>query len=410
MDILIAEDETISRTILTKILENFGYTVFQATDGRMAWELFKKHQPPVVITDWMMPEMDGIELCQKIRKETVFKYVYIIFVTARNSKKDAVKGLEAGADDYIAKPFSPDEIHARLRSSERIVQLENNYKKAGMQLLQAEKMASVGQLAAGVAHEINNPTGFVSSNLKTLSDYQADIIQLIGMYKKLLGKIELSYENHEHKNTVLAEIEKIKTFEKDIDISFIQNDFSSLIEDCREGMNRIKKIVIDLKDFAHPGSNTMNMADINAGIESTLNMLNNEIKYKAIVQKDLGELPLINCFPQQLNQVFMNIFVNAAQSITEKGEITIITKAVDSHIVVIIRDNGCGIKKENLRKIFDPFFTTKEVGKGTGLGLNVAYNIIKKHNGTIEVQSKEGIGTEFTIKIPVQNGSDSDTE
>jgi two-component system, NtrC family, sensor kinase len=404
MNILIAEDDSISRIILKKFLEKFGHTVFQATDGRMAWELFKKHQPSVVITDWMMPEMDGIALCQKIRKEVVLRYVYIIFVTAKDSKTDAIKGLEAGADDYISKPFSPDEIHARLRSSERIVQLENNYKKAGLQLLQSEKMASVGQLAAGVAHEINNPTGFVSSNLKTLSEYQTDVIQLIDMYRQLLGKIEPSYNHPENKDVLLEEIEKVKAFEKQIDITFIQDDFSNLIKDCREGMDRIKKIVIDLKDFAHPGSDTMSMADINAGIESTLNMLNNEIKYKAVVKKDLGELPLIHCFPQQLNQVFMNIIVNAAHAIQERGEIAVQTRLLDSDVVITIRDNGCGIQKENLTKIFDPFFTTKEVGKGTGLGLNVAYNIIKKHNGTIEVQSEEGKGTEFTIKIPIQTG------
>jgi two-component system, NtrC family, sensor kinase len=407
MNILIAEDDSISRVLLKKILEKFGYTVIQATDGLMAWDLFKKHQPSVVITDWMMPEMDGITLCQKIRKEAVSKYVYIIIVTAKDNKTDAIKGLEAGADDYIVKPFSPDEIRARIRSSERIVQLENNYKKASLQLLQSEKMASVGQLAAGVAHEINNPTGFVSSNLKTLSDYQADVIQLIDMYRQLLEKIEPSYNHPENKDALLEEIEKIKAFEKNIDITFIQNDFSNLINDCREGMDRIKKIVIDLKDFAHPGSDTMSMADINAGIDSTLNMLSNEIKYKAIVKKDFGELPLINCFPQQLNQVFMNIIVNAAHAIKEKGEITVATKLIDSNIVVTIQDNGCGIQKENLIKIFDPFFTTKEIGKGTGLGLNVAYNIIKKHNGIIEVHSEEGTGTKFLIKIPVQTESNS---
>jgi signal transduction histidine kinase len=175
-----------------------------------------------------------------------------------------------------------------------------------------------------------------------------------------------------------------------------------LIQDCREGTERIKKIVIDLKDFAHPGEDKLQVADINNGMESTLNVVSNELKYKATVTTDFGVLPEVKCYPQQLNQVFMNILVNAAQAIEEQGEINIKTTHVNGYVEIAISDTGSGISEENLNKIFDPFFTTKDVGKGTGLGMNIAYNIIKKHNGTIDVESKVGEGTTFTIRIPTE--------
>ncbi len=173
-----------------------------------------------------------------------------------------------------------------------------------------------------------------------------------------------------------------------------------LIQESQEGVERIKNIVIDLKDFAHPSENKMQSADINKGLESTLNVVWNELKYKASVIRDFGPLPLVTCYPQQINQVFMNILINAAQSIDDHGEIRISTQAQDGFVMIRISDTGIGIPPENLSKIFDPFFTTKEVGKGTGLGMNVAYNIIQKHKGRIDVESTVGKGTTFTVRIP----------
>lgn len=166
-------------------------------------------------------------------------------------------------------------------------------------------------------------------------------------------------------------------------------------------MERIKKIVIDLKDFAHPGKDKLQVVDINKGLESTLNVVSNELKYKATVTKDFGKLPHVKCYPHQLNQVFMNILVNAAQAMENTGKIHIKTRLTEGNVEIVISDTGCGMSEENLTKIFDPFFTTKEVGMGTGLGLNVAYNVIKKHNGTIDVQSSVGNGTTFSIRLPV---------
>jgi two-component system NtrC family sensor kinase len=401
MEILVAEDHPVTRRIIQKILESSGYKALLAEDGLKAWELLQTNNIKMVITDWMMPQMDGLTLCRKIRGAKLPNYVYLILLTFKDQKEDSVKGLEAGADDYIAKPVHRHELIARIRSGERIIQLEEGQKKTHTQLLQSEKMASVGQLAAGVAHEINNPTGFVSSNLNTLKDYQDDIDRLLRRYKALIADLKETIAKRDLPPAITEQVEQIVALETEIDVDFIMDDIPNLIGDCREGTERIRKIVLALKDFAHPGEDKPQLADINKGLESTLNVVWNELKYKAKVTKDYSELPPVRCYPQQLNQVFMNILVNAAQAIDKEGLIKIATSATDGYVQVRISDTGSGIPKELRTRIFDPFFTTKDVGKGTGLGLNVAYNIVKKHNGSIDVESEVGKGTTFIIRIPV---------
>ncbi|MDY6988067.1 MAG: response regulator [Thermodesulfobacteriota bacterium] len=401
MEILIVEDDFVARGFLEKTLNSLGHECLLAEDGLQAWEIFQKNNVRIVITDWAMPNMDGLTLCQKIRETKSSSYVYLILLTARDTKKDAIEGFQAGIDDYIVKPFDPEELRARIRAGERIIQLEDEYKRAQAQLLQSEKMASVGQLAAGVAHEINNPAGFVSSNLRTLSDYQKDIVGLMKEYKKLVEELEDRTADNGLPPSVIEQTKRILGLEKEIDVEFLLEDIMDLIGDCKEGTSRIKKIVLDLKDFAHPGEDKVQSADINKGIESTLNVIWNELKYKAKVAKEYGDLPLVKCYAHQLNQVFMNLLVNAAQAMEKQGEIKISTRADNGYVEIDISDNGTGIPEENLSRIFDPFFTTKDVGKGTGLGLNMAYNIIKKHEGTIDVESTVGRGTTFSIRIPM---------
>jgi PAS domain S-box-containing protein len=277
---------------------------------------------------------------------------------------------------------------------------EEEKKRIEAQLLQSEKMASIGQLAAGVAHEINNPTGFVSSNLKTLFDYIKDISDLSKEYRKLVAELKPNSDNIGSFN-ISGQMERIRALEEEVDVDFVLKDIIELIEESKGGIERIKKIVRALKDFAHPGEDKPKFADINENLDSTVNVVWNELKYKAAVAKDYGDLPRVQCYPQLLNQVFMNLLVNAAQSIKEHGEIKIKTQANNGYVEIKISDTGSGIPKENLPRIFDPFFTTKQVGKGTGLGLNVAYNIIEKHHGKIDVVSTVGKGTRFTIRIPV---------
>jgi two-component system NtrC family sensor kinase len=402
MEILIADDDGISRKVLQKALEKLGHKVLLAENGLQAWELLQKSKVRLVLTDWQMPEMDGLTLCRKIREVISGYYIYIIIVTAKQQKEHVLAGLDSGADDYIVKPIDFEELAVRIRGGERLIQLEEDIKRVHTQLLHSEKMASVGQLAAGVAHEINNPTGFVSSNLKTLSDYHNDMGRLVNEYRTMFADLKTAMTAIEPIPSIADQLDRISKLETEIDIDFILNDVLQLIQESREGTERIKKIVLDLKDFAHPGEDSVQAVDINKGIESTLNVVWNEIKYKATVNKAYGDLPVVEGYPQQLNQVFMNLLVNAAQAIENKGEINIETRAYDHHVEIRISDTGCGIPQKNLSRVFDPFFTTKEVGKGTGLGLNVAYNIIKKHRGTIDVKSEVGKGSTFIIRIPVE--------
>jgi len=420
MKILIAEDDFVSRLLVKKAVTKIGHEVIVAENGKQAWEAFLAHEPDMVISDWMMPEMDGLELCKRIRNAGKKTYSYIILLTAKDKTTDLVEVFDAGADDYIIKPFKPDELRSRIKSGERIAILESqhhelqenlaiknikldealqNLKATQAQAMQSEKMASIGQLAAGIAHEINNPIGFVGSNLEALSDYLSDYNTLLGHYQAMadvLGKAGID----KMASTVKSHLETIHKFEKDIEIAYLKEDIPDLLKDCIEGTSRVGKIVADLKNFAHPGNDKPMLMDINKGLESTLNVVANELKYKAIVIKEFEKIPLVEAWPQKLNQVFMNIFVNCAQAIPEKGEIRIHTFVQGGNVKIAISDTGSGISPENLSKIFDPFFTTKAVGKGTGLGMNIAYNIVKEHKGNIEVKSEMGKGTCLTITLP----------
>lgn len=422
MKILIAEDDRISRLLLQKTLGKMGHEIMVTENGEQAWQAFQAHEPDMVISDWMMPEMDGLDLCRRIRISPKKTYSYIILLTARDTTTDLVEVFDAGADDYIIKPFKPDELRSRIKSGERIAALESRHhelqeklmeknkvldqalqdlKQSQAQILQSERMASLGRLAAGVAHEINNPLGFVSSNLDTLLHYLTLYNHLLGHYQALAEPL-VGIEEKSLPGTIKERLETIGRYEQDMDIDFLKQDIPELLQDCIQGIGRVGKIVADLRGFALPGQEKPMRVDINKGLESTLNVVANELKSKAVVIKEFGQIPLVQAWPQKLNQVFMNILVNAAQAIPEKGEIRIQTFARDNQVKIRIYDTGTGIPKENLAKLFDPFFTTREVGKGTGLGLNMAYRIVQEHGGEIEVQTEEGKGACFTITLPIK--------
>ncbi|MCL5236863.1 MAG: response regulator [Nitrospirae bacterium] len=281
-------------------------------------------------------------------------------------------------------------------------QLEKAYaelKAAQSRILQQEKMASIGQLAAGVAHEINNPTGFIMSNLGSLQKYTGKLSEFLKIQSEAIE--ELSRHAGGSAEAVLG---RVKEFKRTLKIDYVTDDLGNLIKESIDGTERVKKIVQDLKRFSHVDESEYKMADINSGLESTINIVWNELKYKASVKKEFGNIPMTKCNPGQLNQVFMNILVNAAHAIEKQGEITVKTWREGEHIHISIADTGCGIPEDKLGKIFEPFFTTKEVGKGTGLGLSIAYDIVKKHNGEITAVSETGKGTKFTIKIPIEEG------
>lgn len=261
------------------------------------------------------------------------------------------------------------------------------------QILQQEKMASIGQLAAGVAHEINNPMGFISSNLSSLGKY----MEKISAFNAALQDAVQAKGDPE----TLAALNDLR---KKMKIDFILGDISGLLAESHDGAERVRRIVQDLKSFSHVDEAECKPFSINECLSSTLNMARNEIKYIADVEEEYDpELPPLNCYPQQLNQVFMNILVNAAHAIEGHGVIRVKTLHDADDIVVRISDTGKGIAPENLTRIFEPFFTTKEVGKGTGLGLSISYDIIKKHGGVMNVESEVGVGTTFIIRLPINH-------
>lgn len=302
----------------------------------------------------------------------------------------------------IKQPGSPLQggsvvsIHDMTVTRNMNLKLEEAYSElqhTQSQVLQQEKMASIGQLAAGVAHEINNPMGFISSNLSSLGKY----MEKIGVFNTALMEAVQSKGDPE----TLAALNDLR---KKMKIDFILGDIGGLLAESHDGAERVRRIVQDLKSFSHVDEVQCKPFSVNECLTSTLNMARNEIKYVADVVQDYDpDLPLLLCYPQQLNQVFMNILVNAAHAIVEHGVITIKTVREDNDIVVRISDTGKGVAPENLTRIFEPFFTTKEVGKGTGLGLSISYDIIKKHGGIISAESEVGVGTTFIIRLPLNH-------
>jgi PAS domain S-box-containing protein len=283
-----------------------------------------------------------------------------------------------------------------LRESEEKLESSNSkLRDAQTQLLQAAKLASIGQLASGVAHEINNPIGYVSSNLGTLEKYLDDVFGMLDRYAQ-------AAESFADDDTKAA----LASARQSADIDFVRSDLLSLVAESKEGIARVKQIVADLKNFSRSSDDEdWQWSDLHSGIDSTLNIVRNELKYKADIRKEYGVLPPVQCRPSQLNQVFMNILVNAADAIRERGAITIRSGTAGAQVWIEFEDTGSGIVREHLARIFDPFFTTKPVGKGTGLGLAVSYGIVAEHNGRIDVASEAGKGAVFRVWLPAEQAS-----
>jgi len=323
-----------------------------------------------------------------------------------NKRKDGSEYVEWARISPIRQPDGrithylaiKEDITARRQTEDEQKALNRKLEAAQNQLLQSEKMASIGQLAAGVAHELNNPIGFVNSNLGTLDNYLHDLFAILNAYAAA----------EQAAGPQCPQLDHVHAMKREMDYDFLRGDIYQLVSESKDGLARVAKIVRDLKDFSRAGDTAMQWANLHQGLDSTLNIVWNELKYKCAVNKHYGDLPQIWCEASQLNQVFMNLLVNASHAIPEKGEITITTGQKDDEVFVAIADTGTGIAPENLTRIFDPFFTTKPVGKGTGLGLSLAYGIIQKHRGRIEVQSELGQGTTFTVWLPIKPPEDKD--
>ncbi|MFC0348649.1 ATP-binding protein [Undibacterium danionis] len=283
--------------------------------------------------------------------------------------------------------------HELMTRNAELMKVNQDLSSAQDKLMQSEKMASIGQLAAGVAHEINNPIGYIFSNIGSLEKYVDSLFEMLRFYESI-----------EHQISSVESREQLKKMKEQFELAYLVEDIPELIEQSKEGIDRVRKIVQDLKDFSRVDSNLeWQWVNLHPGFDSTLNVVNNEVKYKADVVKNYGDIPDIECLPSQINQVLLNLVVNASHAMgDERGTITLTTSREDDHVIIKVEDNGSGIPPELLTRIFDPFFTTKPIGKGTGLGLSLSYGIVKKHHGELSVESRLGIGTCFKIRLPIQ--------
>jgi len=422
--ILVVDDTTTNIEIVSEVLTDAGFEVAVAVDGKMALQQVEYRLPDLILLDVVMPGIDGFETCRKLKQNPVACDIPIIFMTANSDTNSKVEGLSIGAVDYITKPFHEKELLARIKThlqlrtltktlekrvAERTAALSRALKdlqESQLQLVQKEKMSALGQLVAGVAHEINNPVGFIHGNLGHASVYFQDMINLIDLYQQ------------HYPNPVLEIQEEITA----IDLKYVRSDLPNLIASMKEGVQRIRNISISLRTFSRADSDRKVSCNIHDGIDSTIMILKHRLKASEDrpdiqVIKNYDNLPGVECFSGQLNQVFMNLLANAIDALEESNlgrdyiEIetkpnqiliqTILTKD-KNHVLIKIKDNGMGMSSDVQQKIFDHLFTTKPVGQGTGLGLSIARQIVvEKHGGTLEVNSVPGQGSEFVITIPI---------
>jgi signal transduction histidine kinase len=411
--ILIVDDNPTNLSVLSEALASEGWRFRVAVDGESAIAQARRNPPELMLLDVQMPGIDGFETCRRLKANPATQNIPIIFTTALADTESKIKGFSLGAVDYIPKPFAQAEVIARVRVHLQLKQLTQSLEQqvsdrtdalqqAQVQLVQQEKLSTLGELIAGIAHEMNNPISFITNNIPPLKEYIDSITELLQLYEQ------------EYPNPTA----KITTFIRDLDLKFVLEDLAKILSSLQVGSERIQHLSSSLRSFSRSDSDTKLPADLHLGLDSTLMILQHRLKANgdrpAIeVIRCYGKLPHINCYIGEMNQVFMNILANAIDALDEailQGKISnpipqikIATEINDQQMVVIrIADNGIGIPERLKQRLFEPLFTTKPVGKGTGLGLSIAHQIVvKKHNGIMEVNSQPVIGTEFTIAIPI---------
>lgn len=405
--ILIVDDEEAVRQMFSDFLsETYECTTAASCDE--ALEHLAVDSYAVVISDMTMPGRNGVELLRQI----VMRYpdTLVIMVSGVDRPQRIRDAMRLGAFDYLIKPCELDVLGFAIeRALQRrtLTQTAKKYKadlerqntelaeqKAKLELLQAqlvqsEKMASLGQLAAGVAHELNNPAGFIYGNMDLMQHSANGLQRLLETYQELVLP-----------DDVATRIAQIKN---EIHYETLMEEFNSIIADCSEGASRISDVVQNLRLFSRLDEADATSIDLHEGLDSTVRLLSRYYGASGIrLTKDYGELPQVKCFAGQLNQVWMNLLVNAAQAVAQDGEVKIITRVNDDLVTVQVADNGCGIPPTQLGRVFDPFFSTKVVGEGTGLGLSISYGIVERHGGTINVESELGKGTTFSVRLPIE--------
>lgn len=405
--ILIVDDEPAVRQVFAACLDD-RYTCVTAANAQEALARLEEGEFALALLDVQMPGLGGIELLRKIVSD--YPDVAAIIVSGVDRSQRVIDALRLGAFDYLIKPCDLDVLQISVeralerrsllrygkryrqdleRRNEQLASQKAELERLQAQIVQSEKMASLGQLAGGVAHELNNPAGFLYSNMEALGECASGLNRLLSVY----DDIPLSPD-------VAPRVSAIK---EEIQYERLLSDLSSIIADCQEGARRIRDIVLNLRTFSRLDEAEFKKIDIHEGIDATIRLLSEYYTSSHItLKREYGKLPPVECFAGQLNQVWMNLLKNAAQAVgAGPGEVRIETGTHESSVFVKISDTGCGIAPELVKSIFDPFFTTKPVGEGTGLGLSITYGIIEKHGGTIEVNSVPGKGTTFTTFIPL---------
>jgi signal transduction histidine kinase len=408
---LVADDNETNRAILSGSLKKAGFGTLEAANGEEAVRIAREELPSLVLLDLEMPGLDGFEVCERLKATEETAEIPVIFLTAYSGPQNIEKAFAVGGSDYVTKPFHMGEIKARLSVHLQLRQAKKALEETHAQLLHAQKMESIGQLAAGIAHEINTPTQFVGDNARFLRECFEELLPRLTQATSLAEAV--------CNGEAPAELaEQLRSGFKDADISYLSEEIPRALEQSIEGIERVAAIVKAMKEFSHPGVKQLARIDLNRAIHSTATVASNEWKYVADMKFDLdSELPHVLCLPGELNQVVLNMIVNAAHAIADivgdggegKGLITVTTHQDGAHTEIRITDSGSGIPPEAQARIFEPFFTTKEVGRGTGQGLSMAHNVIvKMHGGTITFETESGHGTTFIIRLPTtQQGQEA---
>jgi len=389
--VLIADDRPTTRYMLKKNLCEWGYDVVEAIDGIEAWKMLQtKPYPRIAILDWMMPGIDGVDICKKLRKDKTLPFIYTILLTSKKEREDLVYALENGAHNFQSKPFSPEELRSHLNVAKRLVEADDQLKKyvaqmeeladkRARQLIHADRLATLGTLAAGITHEISSPITYIAANTELASTHWHKMRKFID--ESLSG-------NKDQSNDIFKSINKIE----------------KALGRISEGSHRIMKIVRGISFFSRKESAQKEQLNIHDCIDVALQLCQNQLKYNIVVQKEYQpNLPLIWGNTHQIEQVFVNLISNAAHAMSQskQGNLIISSKIKENEIIVEIKDTGPGISKDVINDIWDPFFTTKPEEKGTGLGLAICKEIIDRHGGSICVESIPDRGACFKISLPI---------
>lgn len=395
--ILIADDNDNNLRVLSTMLRSSDYNVRIAKNGLQVLNSVAISRPDLILLDIHMPEMDGYETCIRLKETSEYRDIPVIFISALTETFNKVHGFNIGAVDYITKPFQIEEVRLRIQTHillrKRTQELENalsELKRVQSKLIHSEKMASLGILSAGIAHEINNPINFVYAGINSL-------IKNFNELEKGLHKLTVIADTMDEKDkNAFYRIFEEYNLEKRISI------IPQLADDIKTGAVRTTEIVKGLRLFARSDKEEKVLADVCESVDTALLLLKNQYKNRIEIIKIFAEdLPAIKCYPGQLTQAFVNIIHNAIDAIEGKGTIRISLEKCESNLKLTIADTGKGMPQGLISKIFDPFFTTKSVGGGMGMGLAITHGIIEKHNGTIQVESKIDHGTTFEIILPV---------